>query len=213
VKDPGASNNRFARRILFAVCAAVLSVTFMVSRPQRAHAEDIVVPPMPANIQVTEPGNEVYLVGHGVGTQNYICLPSGSGVAYALFTPEATLFDDDGGQLITHFFSPNPDENGTIRATWERSRDTSTVWAATVPNGSAMVTASAIPWLKLKVVGFHDGPDGGDKLSATTFIQRLSTSGGVAPLTGCSVPTDIGTKAFVPYRADYFFYRQVGNDK
>ena len=57
--------------------------------------------------------------------------PSGTGVAYVLFTPEATLFSDDGGQIITHFFSPNPDPDpntnptvvadGAIRATWQHS--------------------------------------------------------------------------------------------
>ena len=74
-------------------------------------------------------GNIAFLVGHAVGTQNYICLPSGPGVAFALFTPEATLFNDDDGQITTHFFSPNPFADGApIRATWEHSRDTSTFW-------------------------------------------------------------------------------------
>ena len=78
--------------------------------------------------------------GHGVGTQNYICLPcpnpttpatacpDASGFAWLLFTPEATLFNDHGKQLTTHFFSPNPEEDGTIRATWQDSRDSSIVW-------------------------------------------------------------------------------------
>ena len=98
---------------------------------------------MPANIQVPA-GNKAFLVGHAVGTQNYICLPNdhvdvsyASGFAWTLFTPQATLFDDDDKQVTTHFFSPNPFERtriqrcaaGTIRATWQHSRDTSTVWA------------------------------------------------------------------------------------
>jgi len=75
-------------------------------------------------------GNEAFLVGHGVGTQNYVCLPSGTGVAFMLFTPQATLFSDDDKQITTHFFSPNPFENNTnpavvaagmIRATWQHS--------------------------------------------------------------------------------------------
>ncbi len=43
-------------------------------------------------------------------------------------------------------------------------------------------------------------------MTEITFIQRLNTAGGSAPATGCSVATDVGRKAFVPYRADYFFY-------
>ena len=42
--------------------------------------------------------------------------------------------------------------------------------------------------------------------SGTTFIQRVNTSGGLAPPTGCTAPADIGHQAFVPYTADYVFY-------
>ena len=69
------------------------------------------------------------------------------------------------------------------------------------------VESGAIPWLLLQVVGAQDGPTGGDKLSETTFIQRLNTSGGVAPSTGCTLSTDVGKKKLVPYTADYFFYK------
>jgi Protein of unknown function (DUF3455) len=40
------------------------------------------------------------------------------------------------------------------------------------------------------------------------FIQRVNTEGGLAPATGCDSPTDIGNKRFVPYKADYVFYKQ-----
>ena len=56
------------------------------------------------------------------------------------------------------------------------------------------------------MAGVQDGPTGGDTLTATTFIQRPNTSGGVAPSIGSASPTDVGNKAFVPYTADYFFY-------
>jgi len=41
------------------------------------------------------------------------------------------------------------------------------------------------------------------------YIQRVYTSGGIAP-TGCAQATDVGTRALVPYTADYFFYK-AGN--
>jgi hypothetical protein len=73
------------------------------------------------------------------------------------------------------------------------------------PNGSSsnpgFVAQGAIAWLLLKVVGAQDGPTGGDTLTATTFIQRLNTSGGIAPSTGCASPTDVGNEAFMPYTA------------
>jgi hypothetical protein len=31
-------------------------------------------------------------------------------------------------------------------------------------------------------------------------------------MTGCTMATDVGKKALVPYMAHYFFYKAVGND-
>ena len=204
--------NQATRRVLLTACATALAVAFTVSLPQSAHAEKVTPPPVPAGLEVSS-DFEAFLVGHAIGTQNYVCQPSGGSFAFVLFTPQATLFNDADHQIITHFFSPNPDEGGTIRATWETSRDTSTIWAAVVPDGSATVDPNSIAWLKLAVVGAEDGPTGGGKLSDTKFVQRLNTSGGLAPSTGCSSATDVGHKAFVPYTADYFFYRDAGHDR
>ena len=205
------------------ILAVAMAISFTVALPVPAHAggrdhgEDVTPPPVPGNIQV-EAGNRAFLVGHATGTQNYVCLPSATGFAWSLFTPQATLFNGHHKQLITHFFSPNPFESGTpIRATWEHSRDTSTVWGAVVPNGSstdaAFVAPGAIPWLLVQVVGRTEGSDlRPGVLTPTTFIQRLNTSGGSAPATGCAAATDVGKRAFVPYTADYFFYTAEGED-
>ena len=45
-------------------------------------------------------------------------------------------------------------------------------------------------------------------LSREALIQRVNTHGGLAPSTGCDQLPDVGSKAFVPYTADYFFYKQ-----
>src|SRR4029079_5905129 len=110
--------------------------------------------------------------------------------------------------ITFHYFSPNPEEHGTIRATWQHSRDTSIVWggAATASTNSDFVAKDAIPWLRLPKGGTQEGPTGGDTLTKTSFIQRLNTSGGLAPFSGCSEAANVGAKAFVPYTADYFFY-------
>jgi hypothetical protein len=76
----------------------------------------------------------------------------------------------------------------------------------------AFVASGAIPWLLLQVVGAQPGPTGGDRLTETTFIQRVHTSGGVAPSTGCVEVTDVGQRAFVPYTADYFFYEAATDE-
>jgi uncharacterized protein DUF3455 len=124
------------------------------------------------------------------------------------------LFDDGDEQIITHFLSPNvspisPEISGTLRATWQDSKDTSSVWAKAMATSTdpAFVAPGAIPWLLLQVVGAQSGPTSGDTLTATTFIHRLTTSGGIAPATGCAESTDVGNKALVPYTANYFFYK------
>ena len=218
MKNFHASKNQATRRIPLIACAAALATALMVSLPQPAQSQSIIVPTVPDNLKVDK-GSEVFLVGHATGTQNYECQPIGAGFGYVLFTPEATLFNDHFDQLITHFFSvnPDPDDNGAIRATWEDSRDTSTIWAKAIAQADhstdpTFVEQGAVAWVLLEVVGHMDGPTGGDRLSdETTFVQRLNTHGGVAPSTGCASSADIGTKAFVPYRADYFFYH--GPDK
>ena len=213
-------------RILLITYATALAVAITVALPQSAHTDNVTPPPVPSNIQVPA-GSKVFLVGHAVGTQDYICLPcpnpstsmcpNTSGFAWILFTPQATLFKDNNKQIITHFFSPNPFENNTnpgvlaagmIRPTWQDSQDTSTLWAAptAVSSDPAFVAPGAIPWLRLDVVGSEDAPTGGHKLTSAVFIHRLNTIGGGAPLTGCALSTDVGKKASVPYSADYFFY-------
>jgi hypothetical protein len=198
-------------RLLLVTCVAALAGAVMAAWPQPVSADDIVLPPVPPELQVP-PGNKAFREGHAVGTQNYICLPSESGFAWTFFGPQATLFNDDDQQIITHFLSPNPDESGMARATWQHSRDTSTVWAMMIASSSdpKFVEPGAIPWLLLKVVGTEPGPTGGDRLTKTTFIQRLNTSGGVAPMTPCPV---VGQTLFVPYTADYFFYKAATGEE
>ena len=207
------------------VLAGVATNTaFTASSPQAANPGGITPPPLPAGMAPVPAGNKLFLGTHGVGTQNYVCRPSGAGVAYVLFTPQATLFNEDGGQVITHYFSPNPITNprdpntdpkvvadGAIRVTWQH-RDTSAIWAKLHQSGkdgdgAVTVDTKAVAWLLLDVVGSQNGPTGGDTLTNTTFVQRLNTTGGLAPKTGCSSLTDAGNQAFVPYTADYFFYK------
>jgi hypothetical protein len=217
--DMGGPMTRFRTIVLTVagmVLAAVATTAFTLSSPQAVRADGTTPPPLPPGLAPVPAGNELFLVGHGVGTQNYVCRPSGTGVAYVLFTPQATLFGDDGRQIITHYFSPNPSEpntdpkvvaDGAIRVTWQ-DKDSSIVWAKLhQPNGSVTVDPNAVAWLLLDKTGVQAGPTGGDKLTKTTFIQRLSTHGGLAPSTGCSSLTDAGNQAFVPYTADYFFYK------
>ena len=172
---------------------------------------------VPANLQVPA-GNTLFLAASAVGTQNYVCLPvkNKNDVAWKFLGPQATLFVGEGAsrqQVTTHFLSTNPAEGSVARPTWQHSLDTSKVWARAFASSAdpAYVAPGAIPWLLLEAVGTETEPVGGGILAQTTFIQRLNTSGGAAPATGCTDASEIGRVALVPYSTDYFFYRQSQN--
>jgi hypothetical protein len=76
-------------------------------------------------------------------------------------------------------------------------------------DGQASVDATAIPWLRLKAVSTSAGPDG-DRLVTTAYIQRVATTGGLAPAAAdCNVAT-AGAQVEVPYTADYYFWKETG---
>ena len=210
---------------------AALALGCAFATVTRAQAQNITPPTTPPII--TPPaGNSAFLVGHAVGTQGYVCLPTSAGASTASWTvkgarPEATLFQSFFGQdfqIITHFLSPDTNPNGAApnplpfgSATWQSSFDSSKVWAqvplsnlttppspASIPAGSdpSCPNAGSIACLLLQSIGNQQGPAGGKLLAKTTFIQRLNTSGGAVPTTACTV----GQTQLVPYTADYFFY-------
>src|SRR5262245_9489085 len=176
---------------------SAFGMALVFALPQATHADSLTPPDMPDRLKVLAP-NVLFLVGHAIGTQNYVCLPSGAGFAWSLFTPEATLFKDLAleRQVVTHFFSVNPSESEkvpSIRATWQDSRDSSIFWGAatevaTFATDPNFVAPDAIAWVKLARAGVQPGLSGGDNLSKATFVQRLNTVGGLAPSTGCALP-------------------------
>ena len=192
---------------VFAVLC-VLVLTPAISRVQAGGPQRVVAPDVPTEIVVPE-GHVPFLVAHAVGTQGYFCVSSGASSTWVPFGPQATLFDEEDGQVMTHFLSPNPDQGWALRATWQSARDTSAIWAGlAIPSTDGnYVAPGAIPWLRLMVVGQEPGPDGGDRLTAATYIHRVNTVGGIAPNTPCN---ELDRRALVPYEADYYFYRQSG---
>jgi hypothetical protein len=98
-----------------------------------------------------------------------------------------------GKPIMTHGTGPS----------WQ-ARGGSTVVGARVDG--VTVSPSAVPWLLLRATSTTPGPDGGDRLTDTTYIQRVNTTGGLAPASGCDA-TSVGATANVPYTADYYFDR------
>jgi hypothetical protein len=219
----GRATQSIIRGSVAALAALAVSGIASAQEKDRDKKEEITSPITPAAI--TPPaGNSAFLVGHALGTQGYVCLPTSTGASWTVNAarPEATLFTNIFGeavQIITHFLSPNTNPNGFApnplpfgNPTWQSSFDSSKVWgqathAVTAGSDPSCPNAGSIVCLLLQVIGAAEGPAGGKLLTKTTFIQRLNTNGGSAPATGCLVPGDVGKQVLVPYSADYFFFR------
>jgi hypothetical protein len=193
---PTLSIARLARRLAGNAIAAALALAALLPGP--AHAAVLSPPSVPNDIKVPA-GNVPFLLGHATGTQNYTCQPSSTsstGFAWTFTGPSATLVDD-GKEIITHFAVPA----GPV---W-KGIDGSSVVGARV--AGVTVSPNAIPWLLLsaKSTTTPSGP-GGIRLHITTYIQRVNTTGGLAPTSVCDTTT-AGNVARVPYTADYYFYK------
>src|SRR4051812_45586366 len=164
--------------------AVLLSLA--LAAPAAAH---IAPPDVPAALQPQPPGaNKVFLVGHATGVQIYAC----NGSAWTFVAPRANLFNDAGKLKLIHFAGP----------TWQAKDGSRAVGTVA---GIASPTPTAIPWLLLSTKT-TPGPFG-DRLLATTFIQRVNTAGGLAPAAATCNASTAGTPAEVPYTADYYFWR------
>jgi Protein of unknown function (DUF3455) len=182
-----------ARRLLPAAILAALAV----SLAGVAHAGPP-EPAVPTAIAVPE-GHKLFLVGHAVGVQRHECSTIAGGYGWRFVGPRANLYGDNGKLLMTHFGGPS----------WQ-ARDGSRVMATLDGTGTVTVDPTAIPWLRLRVTSRSVGADG-DRLFATTYIQRIRTAGGLAPAAEqCNAGT-VGQVAEVPYTAVYTFWKATGN--
>jgi len=138
-------------------------------------------------------GNEFAFELLAEGVQVYSCDAAASGPAWAFDAPEARLFDRHGQLAATHRAGP----------TWA-AVDGSSVLGAKLE--AATPDPAAIPWLLLRAASHHGGRG---RMADVTYVQRVQTSGGVAPREGCN-EASLGLVARVPYRAVYCFYRGRG---
>jgi Protein of unknown function (DUF3455) len=180
-----------AIRITRLLVAAIVAVVAALPLAQLAHAGPP-APAVPSTIAVPD-GNKLFLVGHAVGVQIYACNATSNGYRWGFVAPKADLYDDNGKLLTTHFAGP----------TWQ-AKDGSEVVGRV--EDRATVDATAIPWLRLAAASTAAGPNG-DRLVATTFIQRIATTGGLIPDAADCNESTAGTTEEVPYTADYYFWK------
>ena len=140
--------------------------------------------PLCDRVQVPE-GNKVAFHVYADGVQIY----TWNGAGWVFVEPAATLFANAefDGKVGTHYRGP----------TWESNSGSTAVGARLF---GCTPDPTAIPWLLLQAVS-----NGGHGIfSSVTYIQRVNTTGGVAP----AVPgSSVGETVQIPYTAEYYFYR------
>jgi len=181
-------------RFLVSSLSLLLLSAFSIGAPLLG--EDTRAPDVPETIQVPA-GHKVHFHGFARGVQIY----TWNGVDWGAAVPEATLFDDDGNVVVTHF-AVFDDNARVVGPAWESNSGSRVVGA--LPPLAAIVDNDSIPWLRLAAV--KELTHGPGVLGETTFIHRVNTVGGKAPKDDGTV---IGQVARVPYTADYFFYRKT----
>jgi Protein of unknown function (DUF3455) len=182
--------NRLYRSLVAFVVVVAVSAVVVAAAPARPAPQT--APGGLLDPRTYAPDSRLYLVLHAIGVQKYTCQAN----ATWLFTdPEATLYKTTGASkpVGTHFLNFS---SGRPVWQWRGGSSVEAARTQTAPGG-----AGNIAWLLLQAVATSPG-----RLAQTTWIQRLNTTGGVAPAGTCTP----GATTAVPYTADYFFWREAG---
>jgi hypothetical protein len=162
-----------------------VAIACLVATTALLHAQDAV----PAAL-APPAGYKAVFTAKARGVQIYTsATEAGSAPKWTLEAPLAELTAH--GHIIHHYAGPSWEADDGSKVV--RDKDTP---VTTVPSKDA---SKDIPWLLIKVSAI---PAPG-MLGKVGYVQRISTSGGVAPATP---PKRDGTKVGVPYTATYVFY-------
>ncbi len=156
-------------------------------------AGNIKEPKVPPLLRVP-PGHKLTLHAYAIGAQIYVWTVNETNVAqsaWVLRAPSAALFDAEGMFIGYHYKGP----------TWESRGGFSQV-EGVVRQRCPAIASNAVPWLLLQ----GTNATGTGTFDHTTYIQRVNTTGGLAPK---SPGTEDGQRVRVPYTAEYYFYREV----
>ncbi|MEU1478220.1 DUF3455 domain-containing protein [Streptomyces sp. NPDC005760] len=161
-----------------AAAAALLSTATGYATPADAGPKPVKAP---AALKVPD-GNKLTGVYPARGVQTYTCTDG----AWKLLEPAATLSDRRGRTVALHSRGP----------VWVSTVDGSAVNATAIANSPRTGT---IPELLLQATATR----GTGVFGGVSYIQRLHTTGGVAPATACTGTDQVS----VAYTATYAFYK------
>jgi hypothetical protein len=140
--------------------------------------------PVPPELEVPA-GNTPIAAFDANGVQTYTC----TGGAWKFLEPAATLWEHgDVSRQPVALHSKGP--------VWVSTRDGSAVNATAIANVTGR--PDAVPELLLKATATRGQGDFGQ----VSYVQRLDTTGGLAPTEPCTE----GSQTGIPYTATYVFY-------
>ena len=170
--------------VVFLTVAGVMLASLPAAQAGADHRAPDLPSPLCDDVQVP-PGEKVAFHVYALGVQIY----RWNGASWDFVAPDASLFADANyhGEVGIHYAGP----------TWE-SNSGSTVVASRLDGCTP--DSTAIPWLLLQA----DSTEGPGIFSRVTYIQRVNTTGGLAPTHAGSMS---GAEEEVPYTAEYYFYR------
>jgi len=180
------------RRLLISAMAAVAVALPLAQAAQAGPA----APSVPGEIAVTG-DHKPYLIAHAEGVQIYGCSSVADGYAWRLLAPRATLTGENGKPVATHYGGP----------TWEAGDGSKVVG---MRETGVSVDPTAVDWLRVRADSTAAGPDG-ERLTATTYIQRINTVGGRPPAAGECDADAVAEQREIPYSADYVFFKASGS--
>ncbi|MBL8899372.1 MAG: DUF3455 domain-containing protein [Planctomycetes bacterium] len=182
-----ASSPRRALRHLLLITLALIAIAATRSELSAQQQRGPTLPPGAEALAVPE-GQRVSFHAYAVGVQRYFWNTATN--EWLFIGPEALLFANASctQPIGIHYAGP----------TW-----ISVSGSGVVGRVQTRFTAdpTAIPWLRLEAVGTR-GPG---IFANTTYIQRVNTTGGLAP-THLGTPNEI---VEVPYTAEYYYYRAL----
>ena len=169
------------KRVAQTFLAAAIFATAMFGQSKNGIVPDL------GDCEILQPpeGNKVFYRVFAEGVQIY----RWNGTSWVFVAPEADLSANRGGTGLVGIHYAGP--------TWESLSGSKVVGAV---DQRCTVGAGDIQWLLLHAVS-SEGPG---VFADVTYIQRLNTSGGIAPTTP---GTTVGDIARVPYTTEYYFYR------
>lgn len=180
-----------------AAALLLLTVTPALACPHLLRGRSVPAAPDPIPVLVADPlapppDHVLLLTLRAEGVQVYECRQKKDRpdeYEWALKAPDATLYDDRGDKIGTHYAGP----------TWEAS-DGSKVVAVKEASADAP-GGRAVPWLLLRVKA-HEGKGVFDRV---TYIQRVDTWAGQPP-TIAATKEQAGKEVRVKYEATYRFW-------